>query len=63
MKAGLPRKPEVGKEATNEEKDAEWDAEDLRFISGWISDKIQRRVNERPCNAVEWVRPSIERVA
>lgn len=48
------------KEPSREE--GRWSLEDQRFIAGWDSRKIQRWVDERPCDVVEWVRPSTERI-
>ncbi|KAK4611755.1 hypothetical protein CLAFUW4_12916 [Fulvia fulva] len=46
----------------DDRKDREWSYEDQRFIAGWDADKIKRWISERPCDEVQWVRPSIERI-
>lgn len=41
---------------------SEWEAEDLRFMAGWDGEKIRKWMDERPCEQVKWVRPSIKRI-
>lgn len=62
IRVGRHREPEVGKGKTEEEKAREWDVEDLRFVAGWAMAKVQEWAEERPCEQVEWVRPSITRI-
>ncbi|EME40123.1 glycosyltransferase family 31 protein [Dothistroma septosporum NZE10] len=43
-------------------EDHEWSYEDQRYVAGWNSDLIKRWISERPCDEVQWVKPSIERI-
>ena len=45
-----------------EEDISNWNAEELKFMSGWDTAKINGWVRERPCEEVRWVRPSITRI-
>lgn len=42
--------------------EAEWDFEDLRFVTGWDNEKIARWIDDHPCERVEWVHPSLKRI-
>ena len=58
MRFGEHKLPELLSEVDDTKN---WSDEDLEYVSGWIPDKIQRWIDERPCEKVEWVTPSIER--
>ncbi|GAB7362503.1 hypothetical protein MBLNU230_g2824t1 [Neophaeotheca triangularis] len=45
-----------------EEPVKEWSLEDQRYMAGWDVDNIKRWIEKRPCEEVEWVKPSIERI-
>ena len=65
MRFGEHRDPELGKvgeDLNQEESKLEWSPEQLRFRAGWVQDKVRRWIDERPCEDVEWVRPSLERI-
>lgn len=36
--------------------------EEQRYLAGWNTDKIKQWMSERPCDEVQWVKPSIERI-
>ncbi|KAK4505060.1 hypothetical protein PRZ48_003023 [Zasmidium cellare] len=58
FRLGRAREPHV----EEEKKDQEWTPEDKRYFAGWKTEHIQRWISERPCNEVQWVKPSIERI-
>ncbi|KAK5165282.1 uncharacterized protein LTR77_009380 [Saxophila tyrrhenica] len=65
LRAGLHAEPslkKVGGKTKLTEDDGTWTDEDLRFVAGWNHEKIKKWVDERPCEEVEWVRPSITRM-
>lgn len=39
-----------------------WTSEEQRYLAGWNTDRIQQWISERPCDEVQWVKPSIERI-
>ena len=41
---------------------SEWNPVDLRYMSGWDTEKINKWVNERLCEEVQWVKPSTIRI-
>lgn len=45
-----------------QQHDKPWSPDDRRFVSGWISSRIQKWMDERPCNQVQWVKPSTTRI-
>lgn len=55
---GERREPE---KATGANK-MKWTDEDRGFQAGWIAKRILAWIDERPCEQVEWVRPSTERI-
>lgn len=62
LRFGEHREPElgkIGKDLSEEESKMDWSPDDLKFRAGWVQDKVRRRVDERPCEKVEWVRPSL----
>lgn len=46
----------------NDSKDEDWTHEESRYMSGWDTGKIGKWIQQRPCDQVQWVRPSIERI-
>lgn len=40
----------------------DWTAEDERFVAGWDTEKIRKWADERPCEEIQWVRPSLTRI-
>ena len=36
--------------------------DDLRFFAGWLPDKVKAWIDDHPCDTVEWVKPSLERI-
>ncbi|KAK8109930.1 glycosyltransferase family 31 [Apiospora kogelbergensis] len=59
---GVPRSPEVEKEAPTLPEGQAWSAEQSRFVSGWNMDRIGRFGQEHNCDVVEWLRPSNQRM-
>lgn len=55
---GRPRKAQIEDEAT----DRYWMPEDQRYFAGWNSDNIRRWISEQPCEEVQWVNPSVQRI-
>lgn len=45
-----------------EEPVKQWSLEDQRFMAGWDVEGIRKWMDERPCEEVEWVKPSVERI-
>ena len=45
-----------------EETNDDWAPEDLSYMSGWDSVKITKWMEERPCDKVKWVKPSVKRI-
>lgn len=39
-----------------------WTKEEARFMAGWMTSRIDNWRNERKCEVVQWVRPSITRI-
>lgn len=65
IRYGEHREPElgkVGKEVSEEDSKVDWSPEQLRFRSGWTQDRVRRWIEERPCEEVEWVKPSLTRI-
>ena len=65
IKFGVAAEPRIdpkGKKEESEEELAEWEKEDLRFMAGWDTEKILKWMEERPCEQVKWVRPSVKRI-
>ncbi|KAK5112102.1 hypothetical protein LTR62_004444 [Meristemomyces frigidus] len=42
--------------------DREWTFEEQRFTAGWDVEKIVNWMDARPCDNVDWVKPSLERI-
>ena len=62
---GRHREPELGTETNAASaEDAVWvpDLDGLRFVAGWDTAKIQAWIAARPCDQVEWVTASTERI-
>lgn len=55
IRIGYPRFLEGEDGAVGEERD-------MSFVAGWMTARIGRWVEEHPCEDVQWVKPSVERV-
>ncbi|USW54960.1 hypothetical protein Slin15195_G082790 [Septoria linicola] len=42
--------------------DGDWTIWDQRFVAGWDTAKIKKWIDQRPCEKVQWVKPSTERI-
>lgn len=34
----------------------------IQYTAGWMQEKISRFIDEHPCENVEWLRPSLDRI-
>ena len=62
FRLGIQREPQLGVGASKEDKAKTWSPTDLEFTSGWNTKLITAWVESRPCEQVDWVRPSTERI-
>lgn len=65
LRYGSHREPElgkVGKDITKAQSELEHDEDDLKFRSGWVQDRVTKWMDDRRCEKVKWVRPSLDRV-
>jgi hypothetical protein len=72
IRYGVPRKPDTVKEPEPErEKEPDGTVKQVApppaekrvdYTSGWMTERIGRWREERPCEVVQWVGPSITRV-
>lgn len=58
FRLGRAREPQVDKKESSQT----WTLEDQRYLAGWNTDRIRQWMSKRPCDQVQWVRPSIERI-
>ena len=52
----------IGKARYVDEEGGEGGERDMRFIAGWIPERIREFVNGNGCGTVQWVKPSTERI-
>lgn len=65
FRMGKTEEPGFSKEYSKNhpnEKESDWDAEDLRYMAGWDPVMIQKWMDERPCEEVLWPKPSTKRI-
>jgi hypothetical protein len=65
FRLGNAQEPGLGKareKSYPDERDSDWDPEDLKWMAGWDTKKIAKWMSERPCDKVKWPRPSTKRI-
>ena len=65
IRLGKHEEPGLGKARMKEgaeDDTSKWNAEDLRYMAGWDAAKISTWMAQRPCEEVQWVKPSTERI-
>jgi hypothetical protein len=68
IRYGVPRKPDTDTQFV-EEKQPDGSTKmvvskqrQVDYTSGWMTDRIARWRDERPCEVAQWVGPSIKRI-
>ena len=65
FRLGNAQEPGLGKareKSHPDERESDWNPEDLRWMAGWDTEKIAKWMSERPCEKVKWPRPSTKRI-
>ncbi|KAF2722454.1 glycosyltransferase family 31 protein [Polychaeton citri CBS 116435] len=62
IRLGNPLEPKIDDSRIEEFKEKSMTEKDKRFMAGYAIEKARRWIAERPCDEVQWVRPSIKRI-